>query len=77
MTIAAVAFACAPAGRGGTTRSGPMTSTCSCTRGVVVWSADPLDFASVAEHVFTGGKEVPLTSRMTELRERYRHLPPQ
>lgn len=44
---------------------------------VVVWSADPLDFASTAEHVFIGGKEVPLTSRMTELRERYRHLPPQ
>jgi imidazolonepropionase-like amidohydrolase len=44
---------------------------------VVVWSADPLDFASTAEHVLIGGKEVPLTSRMTELRERYRHLPPQ
>ena len=43
---------------------------------VVVWSADPLDFASTAEHVLIGGKEVPLTSRMTELRERYRHLPP-
>jgi imidazolonepropionase-like amidohydrolase len=44
---------------------------------VVVWSGDPLDFASQAEHVLIGGKEVPLTSRMTELRERYRHLPPQ
>ncbi len=43
---------------------------------VVVWSADPLDFASTAEHVIIGGKEVPLTSRMTELRERYRTLPP-
>lgn len=43
---------------------------------VVVWSGDPLDFASAAEHVIIGGKEVPLTSRMTELRERYRHLPP-
>lgn len=39
---------------------------------VVVWSADPLDFASAAEHVIIGGKEVPLTSRQTELRERYR-----
>ena len=39
---------------------------------VVVWSGDPLDFASAAEHVIIGGKEVPLTSRMTELRERYR-----
>ena len=44
---------------------------------VVVWSADPLDFASTAEHVLIGGQEVPLTSRMVELRERYRHLPPQ
>jgi hypothetical protein len=43
----------------------------------VVWSGDPLDFGSQAEHVLIGGKEVPLTSRMTELRERYRHLPPQ
>ncbi len=42
---------------------------------VVVWSGDPLDFASAAEHVFIGGKEVPLTSRMTELRERYRRAP--
>ncbi|HET7042976.1 MAG TPA: amidohydrolase family protein [Gemmatimonadales bacterium] len=43
---------------------------------VVVWSGDPLDFASTAEHVLIAGKEVPLTSRMVELRERYRHLPP-
>jgi imidazolonepropionase-like amidohydrolase len=43
---------------------------------VVVWSGDPLDFASTAEHVLIAGKEVPLTSRMTELRERYRTLPP-
>lgn len=43
---------------------------------VVVWSGDPLDFASAAEHVLIAGTEVPLTSRMTELRERYRHLPP-
>lgn len=42
---------------------------------VVVWSGDPLDFASSAEHVLIAGKEVPLTSRMVELRERYRHLP--
>ncbi len=43
---------------------------------VVVWSADPLDFASHAEHVFIRGVEVPHTSRQTELLERYRHLPP-
>ncbi|HEU4570038.1 MAG TPA: amidohydrolase family protein [Gemmatimonadales bacterium] len=44
---------------------------------VVVWSGDPLDFASQAEHVFVGGVEVPLTSRQTALRDRYRTLPPQ
>jgi hypothetical protein len=43
----------------------------------VVWSGDPLDFASQAEHVLIAGKEVPLTSRMTELRERYRRPPAQ
>lgn len=39
---------------------------------VVVWSGDPLDFASGAERVFIRGREIPLTSRQVELRERYR-----
>lgn len=43
---------------------------------VVVWSGDPFEFASRAEHIIIEGKEVPLTSRMTELLERYRTLPP-
>lgn len=43
---------------------------------VVVWSGDPFEFSSRAEHVFIEGREIPLTSRMTELLERYRHLPP-
>jgi imidazolonepropionase-like amidohydrolase len=43
---------------------------------VVVWSGDPLDFASHADHVFIRGVEIPLVSRQTELLERYRHLPP-
>ncbi len=43
---------------------------------VVVWSADPLDFASHADHVFIRGIEIPYTSRQTELLERYRKLPP-
>lgn len=43
---------------------------------LVVWSGDPFEFSTGAEHVFIGGQEAPLTSRMTELRERYRHLPP-
>jgi imidazolonepropionase-like amidohydrolase len=44
---------------------------------VVVWSGDPLDFSSRAEHVFIRGVEVPPTSRQTELLERYRKLPPE
>ena len=43
---------------------------------VVIWSGDPFEFSSRAEHVFIRGREVPLTSRQTELRERYRKLPP-
>ncbi|HEU4699936.1 MAG TPA: amidohydrolase family protein [Gemmatimonadales bacterium] len=44
---------------------------------LVVWSGDPLDFASQAEHVFIGGRDVPLTNRQTELFQRYRTLPPE
>ena len=43
---------------------------------VVVWSGDPLDYSSRAEHVFIGGVEVPHTSRQTELLDKYRTLPP-
>ncbi|HTS89576.1 MAG TPA: amidohydrolase family protein [Gemmatimonadales bacterium] len=43
---------------------------------VVVWSGDPLEFASEAEHVFIRGVEVPRSSRQTELLDRYRQLPP-
>ncbi|MEP7325213.1 MAG: amidohydrolase family protein [Gemmatimonadota bacterium] len=43
---------------------------------VVVWNGDPFDYSGYAEHVIIEGKEVPMTSRMTELLERYRHLPP-
>ncbi len=46
------------------------------TADLVVWNGDPLDFAAGAEVVLIGGQEAPLTSRMTELRERYRTLPP-
>jgi imidazolonepropionase-like amidohydrolase len=44
---------------------------------VVVWSGDPLDFASHAERVYIRGTEMPHTSRQTELLSRYRSLPPQ
>jgi imidazolonepropionase-like amidohydrolase len=43
---------------------------------VVVWSGDPFEFSSRAEHVFIRGREIPLVSRQTELLDRYRSLPP-
>jgi imidazolonepropionase-like amidohydrolase len=41
---------------------------------VVVWDGDPLELLTSVEHVFIRGREVPLVSRETELRDRYRHL---
>ena len=41
---------------------------------VVVWSGDPLELLTRVEHVIIRGHEVPLVSRETELRDRYRHL---
>ena len=43
---------------------------------VVVWSGDPFELSTNAEHVFIAGRELPLRSRQTELLERYRTLPP-
>jgi imidazolonepropionase-like amidohydrolase len=43
---------------------------------VVVWSGDPFEFSTAVEHVYIRGREIPLTSRQTELLERYRSLPP-
>jgi imidazolonepropionase-like amidohydrolase len=43
---------------------------------VVVWSGDPFEFSTAVEHVFIRGREIPLSSRQTELLERYRTLPP-
>jgi imidazolonepropionase-like amidohydrolase len=43
---------------------------------VVIWSGDPLDFASAAEKVFIRGREASLRTRENELRDRYRKLPP-
>jgi len=42
---------------------------------VVVWSGDPFELATSVEHVLIRGRAVPLTSRQTELFERYRRLP--
>ena len=43
---------------------------------LVVWSGDPFEFSTGAERVFIDGAEVSLKTRMTELRDRYRTLPP-
>ena len=43
---------------------------------VVVWSGDPLELSSGAERVLIRGRDLPMTSRQTQLRERYRTLPP-
>jgi imidazolonepropionase-like amidohydrolase len=41
---------------------------------LVIWSGDPFELTTHAEHVFIRGREVPLTTRQTELLERYRTL---
>ena len=43
---------------------------------VVVWSGDPFELSTGVEHVFIRGKEMQLTSRQSELLERYKTLPP-
>jgi imidazolonepropionase-like amidohydrolase len=43
---------------------------------VVIWSADPFEFSTVAEHVFVRGRESTALSRQDELERRYRTLPP-
>jgi imidazolonepropionase-like amidohydrolase len=43
---------------------------------VVVWSGDPLDFASAPEHTLIRGVEISTITRQTELLERYKTLPP-
>jgi len=43
---------------------------------VVVWSGDPFEFATVAEHVFVRGREYTEPTRQDLLTERYKSLPP-
>jgi imidazolonepropionase-like amidohydrolase len=38
---------------------------------VVVWGGDPLEILTPVEHVFIRGREIPLASRQTQLRDRY------
>lgn len=43
---------------------------------VVIWSGDPFEFRTDAEHVFIRGRSVKAPSRQDQLMERYRTLPP-
>jgi hypothetical protein len=38
---------------------------------LVIWSGDPLEVTTIAQAVFLDGKEIPLVSRQTLLRDRY------
>jgi imidazolonepropionase-like amidohydrolase len=38
---------------------------------VVVWGGDPLELLTPVNHVFIRGREIPLVSRQTQLRDRY------
>jgi imidazolonepropionase-like amidohydrolase len=42
---------------------------------LVIWSGDPFEFSSVAEHVFVKGREIDDRSRQDELIDRYKTLP--
>ena len=42
---------------------------------VVVWDGDPLELATFPTQVVIRGVEVPMDSRQTRLRDRYRTLP--
>ena len=43
---------------------------------VVIWSGDPFEFTSVAEHVYVRGHEYTAPDRQQLLTERYKKLPP-
>lgn len=42
---------------------------------VVVWDGDPLEITTFADHVFIRGAEIPMESRQTRLRDRYKNVP--
>jgi imidazolonepropionase-like amidohydrolase len=42
---------------------------------VVVWDGDPLEVTTSADAVFIRGREIPMESRQTKLRDRYRQPP--
>ncbi len=41
---------------------------------VVVWRGDPFELSSFPERVYVRGREIPMRTRQTDLRERYRDL---
>lgn len=41
---------------------------------VVIWDGDPLEVTTFADAVFIRGQEIPMKSRQTELRDRYKDL---
>jgi hypothetical protein len=41
---------------------------------VVVWDGDPLEIMTPVSNVFIRGREIPLVSRQTQLRDRYLEL---
>lgn len=41
---------------------------------VVIWSGDPFEVMDIAAHVIIQGQEIPLISRQTRLRDRYRTI---
>ncbi|MDH3746770.1 MAG: amidohydrolase family protein [Gammaproteobacteria bacterium] len=41
---------------------------------VIIWPADPLELTSYPDQVFINGKSLPMTSRQTLLRDRYRDI---
>jgi imidazolonepropionase-like amidohydrolase len=44
---------------------------------VVIWSGDPFEFSTVAEHVYVLGHEYTAPDRQQLLTEKYRRLPPE
>ena len=40
----------------------------------MIWSGDPFELTTQAEQVFIRGREIPKTTRQTELLERYKNL---
>ncbi len=70
---ALAAITSAPAKIFGVTNRGTLVR--GAVADVVVWTGDPLELSSHAEHVFIGGVDQPLGTRQTELLRRYRTLP--